>query len=218
MQPEEVVVLARYVHALCPAQKIDQYTPDAWCDVFDEVPQYSLADCREGAARVAKRQPFVAPAEIIAEVRKIREERLDGFQYEPTPGETGAEAAARRREQIRACANGQRPAVLAIAGRVRPELAGMLDGLGDRLALDDGEEERQQPALGPGKYARQCPRCEALVGRPCRTPKGKVRPPHPQRSEQPVAGGGAERAARAALSALTAEQRVALLAELGGAS
>jgi hypothetical protein len=215
MTPEEVVMLAAYVHALCPAQKIDQYTPDAWCDVFAEVPQYSLADCREGAARVAARQPFVAPAEILGEVRKIREARLDDFQYEPTPGETGKESIARRRAQVAACANGERPAVIAITGRPRPELQAALDGVGAMPA--DGSEQTAD-RLGPGVYAQPCPKCEARVGQPCRTPRGKLRSSvHAERKH--VGGEPAElRTARAALSALTTEQRAALLADVGGRS
>lgn len=216
MTPEEVVMLAAYVHALCPAQKIDQYTPDAWCDVFADVPHYSLADCREGAARVAARQPFVAPAEIIAEVRKIREARLDDFQYEPTPGETGKESIARRRRQVVACASGDRPAVLAVAGaRPRPELQAALGSIGAMPA--GGGAEQQSARLGPGTFANRCPKCDARVGQPCRTERsGKIRRSvHAER-----ANAGAEpatvRGARTALSALTPEQRAALLAELGG--
>lgn len=213
MTPEEVVMLAAYVHALCPAQKIDQYTPDAWCDVFDEVP-FSLADCREGAARVAARQPFVAPAEIIAEVRKIREGRLDDFQYEPAAGETGRESIARRRLQVAACANRQRPAVLTIAGRPRPELQAALEGIGAMPADDSSERPAR---LGPGKYTQECPKCGARVGHPCRMGRsGKVR--HSEHAERKNAGAepAPVRDARTALSALTPEQRAALLAELGG--
>lgn len=215
MTPEEVVLLAGYVHALCPAQKFDAYTPDAWADVFDDVPQYTLADCREGAARVAARQPFVAPAEIIAEVRKIREQRLTDFQYEPRPGETGEESAARRREQVVACASGVRPPVLAVAGaRPRPELQAALGGIG---AMPSAGERQPAERLGPGKYSKPCPKCDALIGRPCRTPGGKLR--HSVHAERKGGGEAAPvRDARAALSALTPEQRTALLSELGGPS
>ncbi|WP_405911336.1 hypothetical protein OG529_04230 [Streptomyces longwoodensis] len=215
MTPAEVVMLAAYVHALCPAQKIDEYTPDAWCDVFAAVPHFSLADCREGAARVAARQPFIAPAEIIEEVRKIREQRLDDFQYEPMPGETGAESIARRREQVAQCADGLRPPVLAVAGaRPRPELQSALESMAEGLAVPkDGDQADAAERRGPGKYARPCPKCDALVGRPCRTPHGKIRlSVHAERKN----GGEAApvRQARTALSALTPEQRAALLAEL----
>jgi hypothetical protein len=73
MTPKETVMLARYVKACCPQQQIDEFTPDAWHDLLGDL---SLDDCRNAAAAVAKRQPFVAPAEIRAEVRRIRDDRL----------------------------------------------------------------------------------------------------------------------------------------------
>ena len=73
MTPSETVLLARYVKACCPQQAIDDYTPDAWHDLIGDLP---AADCREAAAAVARRQPFVSPAEIRTEVRRIRTDRL----------------------------------------------------------------------------------------------------------------------------------------------
>ncbi|MDF2708150.1 MAG: hypothetical protein K0R62_3802 [Nonomuraea muscovyensis] len=69
MTPDETVVLARYVRALCPQQKFDEYTPDAWHDVLRD---YTLAEARTAAAEVARHQAFVAPGEIATEVRKQR--------------------------------------------------------------------------------------------------------------------------------------------------
>lgn len=48
---------------------MDEYTPDAWHDLLGDL---DLADCRAAVAAVAKRQPFVAPAEIIAEIRRAK--------------------------------------------------------------------------------------------------------------------------------------------------
>ena len=73
MTPSETVMLTRYVAACCPQQAIDDYTPDAWHDLLGDLP---LADCRLAAAAVARRQPFVAPAEIRAEIRRARNDRL----------------------------------------------------------------------------------------------------------------------------------------------
>lgn len=61
------MILARFVKACCPQQAIDEYTPDAWHELLGHL---ELADCREAAVMVARRQPFVAPAEIIAEVAR----------------------------------------------------------------------------------------------------------------------------------------------------
>ncbi|MFQ6194856.1 hypothetical protein [Streptomyces sp. NPDC000405] len=73
MTPDETVVLTRYVRALCPQQRLDAYTPDAWHDVLGP---YDLGDARQAAATVAGRQPFVSPAEIIAEIRRARAGRI----------------------------------------------------------------------------------------------------------------------------------------------
>jgi hypothetical protein len=81
MTPQETLLLARYVKACCPQQAIDRYTPEAWHDLLGDL---SLADCKDAVTAVAKRQPFVAPAEIRAEVRHIRDERLR-FGDDPAP-------------------------------------------------------------------------------------------------------------------------------------
>jgi len=73
MTPRETVILARYVKALCPQQAIDEFTPDAWHDLLGD---YSLDEARAAAATVARRQPFVAPAEMIAECDRERRAAL----------------------------------------------------------------------------------------------------------------------------------------------
>lgn len=69
MTPDETVILARYVRALCPQQKFDEYTPDAWHDVLRD---FTLPEARTAAATIAGRQPFVSPGEIATEARKQR--------------------------------------------------------------------------------------------------------------------------------------------------
>jgi hypothetical protein len=69
MTPDEAVILARYVRALCPQQKFDEYTPDAWHDVLRG---YLLDEARTAAALIAGRQAFVAPGEIATEIRRTR--------------------------------------------------------------------------------------------------------------------------------------------------
>jgi hypothetical protein len=84
MTPSETVILTRYVAACCPQQAIDDYTPDAWHDLLSDL---SAADCRAAVAAVAKRQPFVAPAEIRAEVKRIRRDRLERIVTPALPAE-----------------------------------------------------------------------------------------------------------------------------------
>lgn len=69
MTEEDTVLLVGYVRALCPQQRFDEYSPDAWYDVLHD---YSLNEAKTAAASVASRQPFVAPSEIATEVRKQR--------------------------------------------------------------------------------------------------------------------------------------------------
>lgn len=73
MTSEEVVILTKYVKSMCPQQHMDTYTPDAWEDALSDL---ELFECRRAACEIAKRQPFIAPSEIRAEVRRIRDERL----------------------------------------------------------------------------------------------------------------------------------------------
>jgi hypothetical protein len=69
LTPSETVILTRYVKALCPAQAIDDYTPDAWHDVLGALP---LDEARSAVVAVASQKPFCAPSEILAEVAKAR--------------------------------------------------------------------------------------------------------------------------------------------------
>lgn len=126
MTPDETVMLARYVKALCPQQAFDSHTPDAWHDVLGA---YRLDDARQAAAQLAARQAFIAPGEIVPEIRRIRSERIGSQQpaYEPPPGdESVPEYLARRRAQLRAIGD----------GRERPIAVGALPP-GDRRQRED---------------------------------------------------------------------------------
>lgn len=73
MTPDETVALTRYVAALCPAQRFDEFTADAWWDVLA---RYTLEEARAAAASVAGRQPFVSAGEIATEARRARADRI----------------------------------------------------------------------------------------------------------------------------------------------
>jgi hypothetical protein len=106
--PREAVLLTRYVKACCPQQAIDEFTPDAWSDLLGDL---RLEDCRQAAAAIARRQPFAAPAEIRAEVRRIRDSRLEGFRYVPVDGDDSPQVyLASLRAQRQAVADGRREA------------------------------------------------------------------------------------------------------------
>lgn len=108
MNPREAVMLVRYVEACCPQQKFDEYSPDAWHDLLGDL---AYEDCRAAARAIAQRQPFVAPSEIRAEVKAIREARLGpagpGLSPIPPPADPDddkAYRAALRAQQARIAA------------------------------------------------------------------------------------------------------------------
>jgi hypothetical protein len=171
MNPSETVMLARYVKALCPQQKFDEYTPDAWHDVLGD---FALSDARAAAAAVARKQPFVSPAEIIGEIKKIRGERAAGFQGpglsaevpDADPDDVQAYLSALRGLRTRA-ADG-------LPMRRRP-VAELVAGIGRAVPGEVAEVKR------PGPLGSACPKCKAAIGRPCRTPGGSERAPHTAR-------------------------------------
>lgn len=120
MNRQEAVALARYVKACCPQQAIDEYTPDAWHDLLGDL---DLDACRQAAARVARRQPFVAPAEIRAEVQTERRERLAACRSDTfmPHGDTADDVAAYLKEvrkRIREVATGENERMITAAGPV----------------------------------------------------------------------------------------------------
>lgn len=73
MNPAEAVAICRVVAAMCPAQKLDEHTPDAWALVLDDI---RLEDAKAAVVALGKRQPWISPAEIRAEVARIRAKRI----------------------------------------------------------------------------------------------------------------------------------------------
>lgn len=213
MRQTHVVELIRYVAALCPAQKIDGYTCDAWHDVLAP---YGLDDARAAVTRLAGRQPFISVSEIIEEIGRHRGERLAGFQYEPVAGDDDPVIyLGEYRQQRAAVAAGQRPPEL-------PRPAGRHDAA--TLTAGIGRTPLPELYRQTGPLARPCPICSAPLGRQCRTPSGANRRPHGQRRRAATGEQGQQErsavqrltAARTALAALTPAQRAALLAESTG--
>lgn len=74
MSPEEAVMLCRFTAACCPSQKFDEFTPDAWGLLLEDI---RFVDAKEAVVRMARKSPWVSPAEIIADVKKMRAKRID---------------------------------------------------------------------------------------------------------------------------------------------
>ncbi|RYJ29381.1 hypothetical protein CU044_2122 [Streptomyces sp. L-9-10] len=166
MTPDETVVLARYVRALCPQQKFDEYTPDAWHDVLGN---YPLTEARTAAATVARQQPFVSPSEIITEIRRRRGNNASDFQGpglpaavpDADPDDVPAYLAALR-EQRTSAADG-------IELKRRP-VAELISGVVDSFGKIPNSDTPAKVARvrRPGPLGVQCPTCRAAIGRPCR--------------------------------------------------
>jgi hypothetical protein len=185
----EAVILCRYVKALCPQQKFDEYTPDAWYELLGD---YLLNDCKDAARTVGQRQPFIAPSEIITEVRRIRDQRIDTatLVYDGNPDETGLESARSLRELIRAAGDGAigpRTALQAIPDRRPRELESgqRTSRLQDAIAAIGILPPRVVPGV-TNPLAVGCPHCAAPAGRSCQTSHGKraMADPHPARAER----------------------------------
>lgn len=119
MNVREISTLLAMVRALCPAQKIDEHTPDAWLFVLDDVP---FDDARAALKTLGKQLRFIAPADIATEVRRARRVRAAAFtDYADTlpdadPDDVPAYIAALRAGNYRA-ASGElthRPVLQAI--------------------------------------------------------------------------------------------------------
>ena len=84
MNAPETLALLRYVKACCPAQAIDEYTPDAWTDLLHDL---RLVDAKEAARNLAQQQEFIAPKDIRKEVRRIRADRINRHPPIDPPGD-----------------------------------------------------------------------------------------------------------------------------------
>ncbi|KIQ67023.1 hypothetical protein TR51_06435 [Kitasatospora griseola] len=177
MNDAEAVMLARYVRALCPQQKFDEYTADTYGDVFAD---YDLEECKQAAAAIGRRQPFIAPAEIIDEVRAVRARRLADFRYEPNPDETSAEYVRRLRGQISATIAGHRPPALPYQGSPRP-----IDTVTARTGRDvPTSDQHVPPTRIRSANDIECSYCGAKPRHMCKTSRGRrMNSYHPSRIE-----------------------------------
>lgn len=73
MNAEEAVALCRFTAACCPAQKFDEFTPDAWGLILADI---RLVDAKDAVVEIKKTSTWVDPSDIIREVRKVRAARI----------------------------------------------------------------------------------------------------------------------------------------------
>ncbi|MCX4540470.1 hypothetical protein [Streptomyces sp. NBC_01565] len=125
MNPDETVALARYVRALCPQQKFDEYTPDAWHDVLRG---FTLPEARAAAITVASRQAFVAPGEIVTEARRARAARIAPdaeTEAPPVDPDQAITYAARLQARRLEVATGRTAPLQALPGPTRDDVKAM---------------------------------------------------------------------------------------------
>ncbi len=181
MNSQQAAVLCRYVRALCPQQKFDEYTPDAWHDVLRN---YLLEEARTAAATIANKQPFVSPGEIATEIRRMHADRL-GRHTDPTPKANPDDVAAYKAELAatrHAVATGvQEPSQAELAaGPMHPDVAARLKTLGEYVPrhIDEALDEYRPvkaarraaiEAGQPDALSVDCEWCDAPAGEPCRS-------------------------------------------------
>jgi hypothetical protein len=167
--PAEIVILTRYVRAVCPQQKFDEFTPDAWYDVLAA---YDLDDARNAViTHVRQGNSFVSAGEITTGIKTIRAARVTAAHplYDGQPTETGAQSATNIRALVTAAANGhlpQRPITAALTTNNPPALHGR-----QLLAIEATTSTlRTIPTRRDGTVnvlAVPCPHCYAQPGHPC---------------------------------------------------
>lgn len=72
MNDRDMAILVRTVRALCPAQKFDEFTPDAWMLVIGDMP---FDEASTAVRTLARQQPFIGPSDIVSEIGKARRSR-----------------------------------------------------------------------------------------------------------------------------------------------
>lgn len=139
----------------------------------------------------------VTTPDVISIARKIRNERLANFVYEPPPGDDDPNYLARLRGQLTQVANGDRPALTerpALEGGPHKSVMNELAKVGRAVPAEDDEEVEAEVVeiRRPGPLGVVCPVCQAAIGRPCRVEVGgkrrELRKPHAARAR--VAQGG----------------------------
>jgi len=96
MNHTEVTKLCMAISQASPAQKFDDDTPAFWQVILEGV---RYEDAREAVVRLLRRQPFVAPADIIEMVGVIRADRLDRVAL-PAPNVDPDDARAYQAEMV----------------------------------------------------------------------------------------------------------------------
>lgn len=145
-------------------------------DAFDAVARFYGTPPKEAGQRL-----WIQPHDVRTHRKIIRSERLENFIYEPPSGDRDPLYLARLRGQLDAIGSGRAAGpsdAPALTGGPHPSVAKELKGAFREVPGEDGEVEKVKR---PGPLGVECPKCHAVIGRPCRFGSGKERPVHPAR-------------------------------------
>ncbi|MFJ5151422.1 hypothetical protein ACIQCF_07505 [Streptomyces sp. NPDC088353] len=179
MTEDEVVIITRYVRAVCPQQRIDEYTSDAW---YDYLAPYSVDETRTAiAAHIAKGNAFISIGEIVAQIRRARNDRLSRHtEAEPPHGDFGdASYKTALLDERKAIADGRTDPIV-VPALPPGEQPAMYEGRGRALLHSVGREAVSRRP----EFTAACPYCLAPPGQPCADGRGqRRRDAHPSRIE-----------------------------------
>ncbi|GCD38009.1 hypothetical protein OEIGOIKO_05819 [Streptomyces chrestomyceticus JCM 4735] len=156
----------------------------SWASALHDVPFDQ--DARDAVASYYSTPPqnpgerlWILPHHVRTLRTKIRNGRLENYQYEPLPDETTAEYLARYRGQVRAVASGRiapPSGRLALEGGPHPDFVQELESrsraVGRDVPASDEETGLRDRVRRSGPLGVECPACGAAIGRPCKTPGG----------------------------------------------
>lgn len=146
-------------------------------DAKDAVASYYTTPPKDPDAKL-----WILPHHVRTLRTKIRNARLENFQYEPLPDETVPEYLARLRGQTAAIASGRVAAPTgrpALTGGPSKEFVRELEARGWEVGRDveSGEESLADSVRRSGPLGVECPACGAAIGRPCKTPGATEKQP-----------------------------------------
>lgn len=154
----------------------------SWAAALEDVPFDQ--DARDAVAAYYTTPPqnpnerlWILPHHVRTLRTKIRNKRLENFQYEPLPNETVAEYLARYRGQVQAIASGRIAAPtgrLALEGGPSREFMAELEARGwegnrEVPGNDEPAAELVDTVRRSGPLGVVCPMCAAEIGFPCKS-------------------------------------------------
>ena len=195
MNRQEIIELGRKVAAICPAQRFNAETPDAWEALLGWV---EFEDALSALFVLGQTEKFIAPSDIIRQVRLARRDRLRTHVV-PAPADPDDAAGYRAqvRQSTRAAAAPPVPGRLALTAGlddVTARRAAQLRASGGGRLVDPVAAPKHSPAPVRDALAEARRRCEegARRWRGDDPPRKRWRPPvdpTPQRGDvAPLSG------------------------------